>query len=72
MRKKINPSVVSRVDIKVKKKMPFCLKLERCKPHKAACHPTKYGVINDFNLFLTGYRGYTVTNFFMLTNQMLC
>ena len=27
--------------------MQSCLKLERCKPHKAARHPTKCDVIND-------------------------
>ena len=29
------------------------LKLERCKPHKAARHPTKCDVINDVKLFPT-------------------
>ena len=32
--------------------MPFCSfvsKLKRCKLHKAACHPTKRGIINDIN-----------------------
>ena len=29
--------------------------LERCKPHKAARHPTKYDVINDVKLFPTVY-----------------
>ena len=32
------------------------LKLERCKPHKASCHPKKCDVINDVKLcckFLT-------------------
>ena len=32
------------------------LKLECCKPHKAARHPTKYDVINDIKLFPTVYR----------------
>ena len=36
------------------------LKLERCKPHKAAHHPTKCAVIDDVKLFPTGY---TVANF---------
>ena len=31
--------------------LQFRLKLERCKPHKAACHPTIYDVINDSNFF---------------------
>ena len=31
----------------------FCIKLERCKPQKAACHPTIWDVINDFKLFHT-------------------
>ena len=30
-----------------------CLKLERCKPHKAARHRTKCDVINDVKLFTT-------------------
>ena len=34
----------------------FELKLERCKPHKAARHPTKCDVINDVKLFPTVYR----------------
>ena len=33
--------------------LQFSLKLKRCKPHKAACHPTKYDVINDPKLFPT-------------------
>ena len=33
--------------------LQFDLKLERCKPHKAARHPTKGDVIDDVNLFLT-------------------
>ena len=32
-----------------------CLKLGRCKPHKAACHPTTWDVINDIKLFATVY-----------------
>ena len=39
------------------------LKLEGCKPHKIACHPTKCDVINDVKLFPTVYRGCTVANF---------
>ena len=34
----------------------FPLKLECCKPHKVACHPTKCYVINDVKQFLTVYR----------------
>ena len=36
--------------------MQFDLKLERCKPHKAARHPTKGDVIDDVKLFPTVYR----------------
>ena len=39
------------------------LKFERCKQHKAACHPTKCDVINDIKLFWTFIAGYTVANF---------
>ena len=31
--------------------LQFPLKLEHCKLHKATCHPTKCGVINDVKLF---------------------
>ena len=41
--------------------LQFDLKLEHCKPHKAAGHPTKCDVINDVKLFLTVY--HSVTNF---------
>ena len=40
--------------------LSFCLKLERCKPQKAARHPTICDVINDVKLFPTVY---TVANF---------
>ena len=43
--------------------LQFGLKLERCKPHKAARHPTKGDVIDDVKLFPTVYAGYTVANF---------
>ena len=33
--------------------MQLRLKLERCKPHKAARHPRKCDVINDVKLFPT-------------------
>ena len=36
--------------------LQFRLKLERCKPHKVARHPTKCDVIDDVKLFLTVYR----------------
>ena len=36
--------------------LQFELKLERCKPHKASHHPTKYDIINDVKLFPTVYR----------------
>ena len=40
----------------------FELKLERCKPHKAAPHPSNCDAINDFKLFptlcLLSYRRY--------------
>ena len=42
--------------------LQFDLKLERCKPYKAARHPTKCDVINHVKLFLTVYPGYTVAN----------
>ena len=35
--------------------LKFELKLELCKPHKAAHHPTKCHVNNDVRLFLTVY-----------------
>ena len=41
----------------------FHLKSECCKPHKAACHPTKCDVTNDVKLFPTVYCRYAVTNF---------
>ena len=41
----------------------FHLKLEHGKPHKAACHPMKCGMINDVKLFQTVYWVYTVANF---------
>ena len=36
--------------------LQFCIEMERCKPHKAARHPTKCDVINDVKLFRTVYR----------------
>ena len=43
--------------------LQFDLKLERCRPHKAARHPTKGDVIDDIKLFATVNAGYTVANF---------
>ena len=50
--------------------LQFCLKLERCKPHYAAHHPTKCDVINDFKLFPTVLRRINCPKFFTLSNQM--
>ena len=36
--------------------LQFCLKLEPCKLHKAAHHPTKCDIINDVKPFPTVYR----------------
>ena len=35
--------------------LQFRLELERCKPHNAACHPTKCDAINDVKPFPTVY-----------------
>ena len=51
--------------------LQFPLKLERCKLHKAACHPTKCDIINDDKLFLTVYRRIYCHKFLMLSNQKL-
>ena len=40
------------------------LKLERCKPHKAACHPTQCDAINDVKLFPTVYRSIILSQIF--------
>ena len=45
------------------------LKLERCKPHKAAHHPTKCDVINDIILFPTVYGRIYCHKFLTLSNQ---
>ena len=42
--------------------LQFELKLERCKPHEAALHPTKGDVIDDVKLFPQYIAGYTVAN----------
>ena len=47
----------------------FPLKLKRCKPDKAACHPTKYDVINDVKLFPTVYCRIYCRKMLMLSNQ---
>ena len=36
--------------------LQFPLKLERCKPHKSASHPTKCDINNDIKLVSTVYR----------------
>ena len=44
--------------------LQFCLKFERFKPQKAACHPTKSDVMDDVKLYFRQYiAGYTVANF---------
>ena len=43
--------------------LQFCLKAERCKPHKAARYLTKGDLINDSNYFWQYIAGYTVANF---------
>ena len=47
----------------------FRLKLERCKPHKAARNPTKCDVINDVKLFPTVYCRMYCRKFLTLSNQ---
>ena len=49
--------------------MQFDLKLERCKPHKAARHQTKGDVIDDVKLFPTVYRRIYCRKFLTLSNQ---
>ena len=49
--------------------LQFRLKLERCKPHNAARHPTKCDVINDFKLFPTVYHRIYCHKLFTLSNQ---
>ena len=44
--------------------LPFHLKLECCKLHKAAHHRTKCDVINDIKLFPTVYRRIYCHKFF--------
>ena len=52
------------------KSLQLCLKLERCKPHKAACHPTKCDVINEVKQFPTVYRRIYCRKLLTLSNQM--
>ena len=49
--------------------LQFDLKLERCKPHKAARHQTKGDVIDDVKLFPTVYRRIYCRKFLTLSNQ---
>ena len=49
--------------------LQFDLKLERCKPHRAARHPTKGDVIVDVKLFPTVYRRIYCRKYVMLSNQ---
>ena len=46
------------------------LKLERCKPHKAACHPMKGDLYDDLKLFSTVYCRIYCRKFLMLSNQI--
>ena len=52
--------------------LQFELKMERCKPHKAARLPTKCDVINDIKLFPTVYRMIYCRKFLTLSNQTSC
>ena len=47
------------------------LKLERCKPHIAARHPTKCDIIKDIKLFPTVYCRIYCRKFLTLSNQTL-
>ena len=49
--------------------LQFHLKLELCKPHNAALHPTKYDIINDVKLFPTVYHRIYCHKFLTLSNQ---
>ena len=50
--------------------LQFSLELERCKPHKAARHPAKCDVINEFKRFPTVYLRIYCRKFLTLSNQM--
>ena len=52
--------------------LQFHFELERCKPHRAACHPTKYDVIDNAKQFPTVYRRIYCRKFLTLSNQMSC
>ena len=47
----------------------FRIKMERCRPHKAAHHPTKCDVINDVKIFPTVYRRIYCRKFITLSIQ---
>ena len=49
--------------------LQFRLKLEHCKSHNAARHPTKCDVINDVKLFPTVYRRIYCRKYLTLSNQ---
>ena len=56
--------------------MYFCIlqasfKLKCCKPHDAACHPTKFDAINDVKLFPTVYHRIYCRKYLMLSYQKL-
>ena len=48
--------------------LQFCLKLERCKPHNAACPATKRDLINDVKMFPTVYHRIYCRNCLTLSN----
>ena len=52
--------------------LQFECKLERCKPHKAARHPTKCDLIIDVKLFPTVYCRIYCRKFLTLSNQTSC
>ena len=49
--------------------LQFLLNLECCKPHNAACHPTKCDVINDIKMFPAVYRRIYCRKFLTLSNH---
>ena len=49
--------------------LQFHLKFKRCKPHKAAHHPTICDIINDVKLFSTVYYRIYCRKFLTLSNQ---
>ena len=52
--------------------LQFPLKLKRCKPHKATCHPRICDIVNNVKLFLTLYRRIYCRKFLTLSNQKPC